>query len=181
MAESTYILTNSFRRFPFLQTSRISICGHSRCDGHSEQCAVVPHCSFNLHFYNKLARRSISPGCSLEGLMLKLKLQYFAHLMRRADSLEKTLILGGIGDRRRRGRQFPELPWAMGPLQSLLASLSWLCQPCLPGSSLGTVPRLSDLGDLKKKKCCLFCFLLGFFFFFLFFSERSQKSLVATK
>ena len=47
----------------------------------------------------------ISPGCSLEGLMLKLKLQYFGHLMRRADSLEKTLMLGGIGGRRRRGRQ----------------------------------------------------------------------------
>ena len=57
------------------------------------------------------ARRSnqsilkISPGCSLEGLMLKLKLQYFGHLMRRVDSLEKTLILGGIGGRRRRGQQ----------------------------------------------------------------------------
>ena len=45
----------------------------------------------------------ISPGCSLEGLMLKLKLQYFGHLVRRVDSLEKTLMLGGIGDRRRRG------------------------------------------------------------------------------
>ena len=49
--------------------------------------------------------KEISPGCSLEGLMLKLKLQYFGHLMRRADSLEKTLMLGGIGGRRRRGRQ----------------------------------------------------------------------------
>ena len=47
----------------------------------------------------------ISPGCSLEGMMLKLKLQYFGHLKRRADSLEKTLMLGGIGGRRRRGRQ----------------------------------------------------------------------------
>ena len=49
--------------------------------------------------------KEISPGCSLEGLMLKLKLQYFGHLMRRVNSLEKTLILGGIGGRRRRGRQ----------------------------------------------------------------------------
>ena len=49
--------------------------------------------------------KEISPGCSLEGLMLKLKLQYFGHLMRRVDSLEKTLMLGGIGGRRRRGRQ----------------------------------------------------------------------------
>ena len=49
--------------------------------------------------------KEISPGCSLEGIMLKLKLQYFGHLMRRVDSLEKTLMLGGIGGRRRRGRQ----------------------------------------------------------------------------
>ena len=47
----------------------------------------------------------VSPGCSVEGLMLKLKLQYFSHLMQRVDSLEKTLMLGGIGDRRRRGQQ----------------------------------------------------------------------------
>ena len=49
--------------------------------------------------------KEMSPGCSLEGLMLKLKLQYFGHLMRRVDSLEKTLMLGGIGGRRKRGRQ----------------------------------------------------------------------------
>ena len=49
--------------------------------------------------------KEISPGCSLEGLMLKLKLQYFGHLMRRVDSLEKTLMLGGIGGRRKRGQQ----------------------------------------------------------------------------
>ena len=54
---------------------------------------------------NQSILKEISPGCSLEGLMLKLKLQYFGHLMRRADSLENTLMLGGIGDRRRRGRQ----------------------------------------------------------------------------
>ena len=54
---------------------------------------------------NQSILKEISPGCSLEGLMLKLKLQYFGHLMRRVDSLEKTLMLGGIGDRRRRGRQ----------------------------------------------------------------------------
>ena len=52
---------------------------------------------------NQSILKEISPGCSLEGLMLKLKLQYFGHLMWRADSLEKTLILGGIGDRRKRG------------------------------------------------------------------------------
>ena len=54
---------------------------------------------------NQFILKEISPGCSLEELMLKLKLQYFGHLMRRADSLEKTLMLGGIGGRRRRGRQ----------------------------------------------------------------------------
>ena len=54
--------------------------------------------------YNQSILKEISPGCSLEGLMLKLKLQYFGHFMRRVDSLEKTLMLGGIGGRRRRGR-----------------------------------------------------------------------------
>ena len=54
---------------------------------------------------NQSILKEISPGCSLEGMMLKLKLQYFGHLMRRGDSLEKTLMLGGIGGRRRRGRQ----------------------------------------------------------------------------
>ena len=53
--------------------------------------------------YNQSTLREISPGCSLEGLMLKLKLQYFGHLMQSVDSLEKTLMLGGIGGRRRRG------------------------------------------------------------------------------
>ena len=55
--------------------------------------------------FNQSILKEISPGCSLEGLMLKLKLQYFGHLMRRVDSLEKTLMLGGTGGRRRRGRQ----------------------------------------------------------------------------
>ena len=58
---------------------------------------------------NQSILKEISPGCSLEGMMLKLKLQYFGHLMRRVDSSEKTLMLGGIGGRRRRGRQEDEM------------------------------------------------------------------------
>ena len=60
---------------------------------------------------NQSILKEISPGCSLEGLMLKLKLQYFGHLMRRIDSLEKTLMLGGIGGRRRRGQQDKMAGW----------------------------------------------------------------------
>ena len=68
--------------------------------------------------------KEISPGCSLEGLMLKLKLQYFGHLMRRVDSLEKTLRLGGIGGRRRRGRQ--RMRWLDGITDSRDMSLGEL-------------------------------------------------------
>ena len=66
---------------------------------------------------NQSILKEISPGCSLEGLMLRLKLQYFGHLMRRVDSLEKTLMLGGIGGRRRRGRQ--RIRWLDGITDSM--------------------------------------------------------------
>ena len=68
--------------------------------------------------------KEISPGCSLEGMMLKLKLQYFGHLMQRADSLEKTLMLGGIGGRRKRGWQW--MRWLDGIIDSMDVSLSEL-------------------------------------------------------
>ena len=111
------------------------------------------------------ARRSnqsilkISPGCSLEGLMLKLKLQYFGHLIRRVDSLEKTLMLGGTGGRRRRGRQrmrwhhrldgheFQQAP-AVGDRQGSLAC----CSPW-GGKELDTTEQLNclkiNLGEWK--------------------------------
>ena len=90
--------------------------------------------AFELWFWRRLLRvpwttrrsnqsflKETSPGCSLEGMMLKLKLQYFGHLMQRVDSLEKTLMLGGIGGRRRRGR--PRMRWLDGIMDSMDVSL----------------------------------------------------------
>ena len=91
---------------------------HPRSDGFELWCWRVP---WTARRSNQSILKETSPGCSLEGLMLKLKLQYFGHLMRRVDSLEKTLMLGGIAGRRRRGRQ--RMRWLDGITDSMDMSL----------------------------------------------------------
>ena len=98
---------------------------HRRTDGFELWCwRRLLRVPWTARKSNQSILKEISPGCSLEGLMLKLKLQYFGHLMRRVDTLEKTLMLGGIGGRRERGRQ--RMRWLNGIADSMDMSLSEL-------------------------------------------------------
>ena len=98
---------------------------HRRIDAFELWCwRILLRVPWTAKRSNQSILKEIIPGCSLEGLMLKLKLQYFGHLMRRADSYEKTLMLGGIGGRRRRGRQ--RMRWLDGITYSMDMGLGGL-------------------------------------------------------
>ena len=104
---------------------------------------------------NQSILKEISPGCSLEGMMLKLKLQYFGHLMRRVDSLEKTLMLGGIGGRRRRGQQ--RIRWLYGITDSVWVnsrSWWWTGRPAAAAAPAAAAKSLQLCPTLCDPTCC---------------------------
>ena len=106
---------------------------------------------------NQSILKEISPGCSLEGIVLKLKVQYFGHLMQRVDSLEKTLMLGGIGGRRRRGRLLGAGVRSSAHGKGHEEGGSTYVKA---GSSRRTPPGKSRASTPKTRACLLYCFVL---------------------